>query len=212
MPTRLLTLSNRLYEWLLVLYPAPFRAEFGEEMSLLFRDCCRDAHRERGTAGVIGILLSTLGDLVRTAAKEQIAALFKKETLMDVTTFDRQLGNTLSAFAVLLRSGYSVLQSFEHIAEKSPEPTASAFRAFVEDVKSGKAYDEALTRLAERIPSQHLQTLLDMMKRQRVEGGNLAHMIEPLSEDIRKAEGQDDKTAEMLRYFREMTSADQNQN
>ena len=33
----------RAYAWLLRAYPAPFRAEFGDEMALVFSDCCRAA-------------------------------------------------------------------------------------------------------------------------------------------------------------------------
>lgn len=47
-----LRLSARAYAWLLRAYPAPFRAEFGDEMALVFSDCCRAAWRSAGPWGV----------------------------------------------------------------------------------------------------------------------------------------------------------------
>ena len=54
--------SERLYRWLLRLYPREFREEYGEEMSLLFRD--------RRSEGSSRLWLQVLGDLVFHAPKE----------------------------------------------------------------------------------------------------------------------------------------------
>jgi len=51
-----LRLSAWAYAHLLRAYPASFRAEFGDEMALLFSDCCRDEWRSAGPAGVICLL------------------------------------------------------------------------------------------------------------------------------------------------------------
>ena len=48
--------SERIYRWLLRLYPGDFRDEYGHEMSLLFR--ARAAH------GPIGLWCQVLGDLL----------------------------------------------------------------------------------------------------------------------------------------------------
>jgi putative ABC transport system permease protein len=58
--------AERAYRRLLALYPAEFRADFGEEMSLLFRDRNRD---ERLLPLVVDVLVDTL----KTAPKEHLA-------------------------------------------------------------------------------------------------------------------------------------------
>ena len=54
--------SERIYRWLLRLYPRDFRDEYGNEMSLLFR--ARAAH------GPVGLWLQVLGDLLFHAPQE----------------------------------------------------------------------------------------------------------------------------------------------
>lgn len=54
--------SERLYRWLLRLYPRDFRDEYGHEMSLLFR--------ARAIDGPVRLWLQVLGDLVFHAPKE----------------------------------------------------------------------------------------------------------------------------------------------
>jgi hypothetical protein len=45
-----LLLSERLYGALLYLYPKTFRAAYGEQMRLTFRDACQVAYRQGGAA------------------------------------------------------------------------------------------------------------------------------------------------------------------
>jgi hypothetical protein len=61
---------ERVYRGLLRLYPAEFRARFGDEMVQLFGDQLRDARTGRGSSGPTGTWLRTLGDLVLTAVSE----------------------------------------------------------------------------------------------------------------------------------------------
>lgn len=54
--------SERIYRWLLRLYPRDFLDEYGQEMALVFRD--------RARAGRTGLWLQVLGDLVSHAPRE----------------------------------------------------------------------------------------------------------------------------------------------
>ena len=55
-------ISERLYRWLLRLYPREFRDEYGDEMSLVFRD--------RATGGSVFLWLQVIGDLFIHAPQE----------------------------------------------------------------------------------------------------------------------------------------------
>jgi len=62
-----LRLSVWAYAYLLRAYPASFRAEFGDEMALLFSDCCRDEWRSAGPTGVWRLLARVALDTLVSA-------------------------------------------------------------------------------------------------------------------------------------------------
>ena len=57
----------RAYGWMLRAYPAPFRAEFGGEMALVFSDCCRVEWRAGGWSGVWRLMGRTAIDVLASA-------------------------------------------------------------------------------------------------------------------------------------------------
>jgi hypothetical protein len=65
--------STRLFRIFLVLYPARFRRDYGREMTLVFRDTCRQAQRGQGTMGILALWLATLLDLFSTALAERLS-------------------------------------------------------------------------------------------------------------------------------------------
>ncbi len=65
-------LSLAVYRALLLLYPARFRRDYGEQMALVFRDACRDAVHQRGLGGLAQVWRMTLGDLIVTAISERL--------------------------------------------------------------------------------------------------------------------------------------------
>ena len=62
----------RVYRRLLRFYPAAFRARFADEMVQLFSDQLRDARSDGAPTAAAGTWLRTIGDLVTTAASEQL--------------------------------------------------------------------------------------------------------------------------------------------
>lgn len=204
----LLNGSERIYRWLLYAYPAAFREEYGADMAQVFRDCCREAVEQGGNVAVVQLWLLTGWDLVITVLSQHLARRTQRmENTHTTDLFDRQLGSTVLSMTVLLRGGYSVLQSFSMIAHDSPEPLRSAFAQFVSDVEAGKPSGEALTELKARVPSTHLAQVIDTMLKQRETGGNLADQLEPVAAVIRQQAGDDDATNALLRRFEELTQA-----
>lgn len=65
----------RLYRWMLRLYPAAFRAEYGDEMAQVFEDLCRDAGLRAGRRGLIGVWLRASADLWMSAWNERMAEM-----------------------------------------------------------------------------------------------------------------------------------------
>ncbi|GGK34475.1 hypothetical protein GCM10008955_30620 [Deinococcus malanensis] len=61
--------SVAAYRFLMRLYPAEHRAEYGPHMLQVFQDCCRDAYRRRQEKGIQDLWLGTLLDLVKSAGQ-----------------------------------------------------------------------------------------------------------------------------------------------
>jgi hypothetical protein len=66
-----LWVSERLYRALLYLYPKEFRAAYGRQMRLTFRDACRIAYQRYGAGGLLALWLPTLLDLFKSALEER---------------------------------------------------------------------------------------------------------------------------------------------
>jgi len=64
-------MSEQLYAVLLYLYPEKFRAAYGQQMRLTFRDACRVAYHRNGARGLLALWLPTLLDLIMTALEER---------------------------------------------------------------------------------------------------------------------------------------------
>lgn len=69
---RSLILSTRLYQALLIVYPSKFRRDYGSPMLQVFRDCCRQALRESGAAGLLSLWARTMLDILQTAIEEHV--------------------------------------------------------------------------------------------------------------------------------------------
>jgi len=94
-----LRLSAWAYERLLRAYPASFRAEFGDEMALLFSDCCRDEWRSAGSAGVFRLLARVALDTLVSAPPLWAEGL---EEAMKGHSADRRWGFWLADHALAL--------------------------------------------------------------------------------------------------------------
>ncbi|MCA9906382.1 MAG: hypothetical protein KC547_21150 [Anaerolineae bacterium] len=68
---RWITLSEGVYQALLILYPADFRRDYGTLMVQVFRDVSRDKYQRLGMVDVIFWWLTTLLDLTITAIEER---------------------------------------------------------------------------------------------------------------------------------------------
>jgi hypothetical protein len=64
-------MSEQLYAALLYLYPEEFRAAYGQQMRLTFRDVCRVAYHQNGMGGLLALWLPTLLDLLKSALEER---------------------------------------------------------------------------------------------------------------------------------------------
>ena len=69
---RLLWASERVYRWLVEVYPKEFRSEYGQEMVQAFRDRCREELSRGRISGVIGLWGHTVLDFAVTVSIEHM--------------------------------------------------------------------------------------------------------------------------------------------
>lgn len=100
--------------------------------------------------------------------------------------FEQQLPDTLSLWVNGLRSGYSVQQAMESVAREGPNPTAIEFRRVVQELQLGVSRDDALGHLLNRMPSDDLDLVITAVNIQAEVGGNLAEILDIISDTIRE--------------------------
>ncbi len=192
MVLNVLALSDWAYQRLLLAYPRTFRRQYEAEMVQVFRTCCRIAYRTAGFGGVLQLWPPTLWDWAWTATRERISNLFNgRYDMSDTLALDRQLGDMVWSVTVALRSGFSVRQGMEMIAQEGPEPTASMCRQMIQDLDKGLSFDQVWADLKATWPSPYMTRIVETMQEQLRVGGNLATLLDPLVQEIRQTAGSD---------------------
>lgn len=103
-----------------------------------------------------------------------------------LTAFNSQLADTMMLVANSMRSGYSLLQSFEVVSRESPSPTNEEFSRVVREVSLGLSPEEALSNLVRRLNSEDLSLMVTAINVQHEVGGNLARILDSISGTIRE--------------------------
>jgi tight adherence protein B len=100
--------------------------------------------------------------------------------------FGRQLLDTLAILGSSVRAGHSLLQALEHVVSEAPEPTRSAIALVVREIGLGASQEDALERLADRLPSNDLELIVSAVNVQHQIGGSLAKVIDAIADTIRE--------------------------
>ncbi len=100
--------------------------------------------------------------------------------------FSEQFPEALDMMTRALRTGYAVGASFQMVAEEMPDPVASEFKRIFEQISLGRPTTEALQELYDRMKTEDVRFFYVAISIQREVGGNLAEIMEKLSEVIRE--------------------------
>jgi len=115
-------------------------------------------------------------------------------------TFNAQLPDTLDLLSRSLAVGHAFSESLHQVATEMPDPVAKEFRITFEEQKLGLSIKLALDRLVERVPLLDLRLCITAMHIQRETGGNLADILEKVSQTIRER-------FKIMEDFRTMTTS-----
>jgi tight adherence protein B len=100
--------------------------------------------------------------------------------------FNDQLADTITLLANSLRSGFSIVQSMETVAEQLPEPISAEFHRVTQEIALGLNYEEALNNMLRRVPSDDLDLMITAVNIQGRVGGNLAEILDTIGHTIRE--------------------------
>ncbi len=122
--------------------------------------------------GLIGALIPYI--ILRQRATKRLRA------------FNDQLSNVLMQLSGSMRAGYGLLQALAFVAQEIPAPAGQEFGLVVRDVKLGRTTMDALANLLDRVESEDLRLVVTAMRIQSETGGNLAEILDTVSETIRE--------------------------
>jgi tight adherence protein B len=100
--------------------------------------------------------------------------------------FEQGFPETLDLLGRAVRAGHAFTTGLEMVSKESPEPVASEFRTTFEEQNFGLPLRDALTNMAERVPSVDVRFFVTALLVQKETGGNLAEILNELSRVIRE--------------------------
>lgn len=199
MISRFYYFSSVVYPWLLMIYPPAYKKRFAGEMIQVFRLMSRDSYQRDGILGITGLWLAVLWDWISTAAYQWAVIIFSLRRQGMANELDHQFGDFVWAISTGLLAGYNLRQVFEALSIEAPEPTASALKLLLIELDKGVPEMIALSNWQQVMLSAPLTRLVSVINLQRQEGGNLAELLVPLSEDLLAEYGSDPAFYEPMR-------------
>lgn len=129
-----------------------------------------------GPAGLLLLLLGPIGAY----------ALLRVRTSRRQAAFGKQLDETLAILAGSLRAGYSLPQACITVATESEAPTSQEFARVINESRVGRPFTEAMAEVADRQRNDDFAWIVQAIAINREVGGNLADVLDGVSETIRE--------------------------
>lgn len=145
---------------------------------------------------VVNSLLALLLAMLAAALPILYVARERRKRLLK---FNAQLPDTLDLLSRSLAVGHAFSESLHQVALEMPDPIAAEFRITFEEQKLGLSTKAALDGMTERVPLPDLRLCVTAMHIQRETGGNLAEILEKVSQTIRER-------FKLMEDFRTMTT------
>lgn len=98
---------------------------------------------------------------------------------------ERQIPEALDLMARALRAGHAFPTAVKMVGEEMTDPIAREFRILFDETNYGVPQNEALVRLAERVPITDLSYFVIAVTIQRETGGNLAELLDNIAGIVR---------------------------
>lgn len=177
-----LVAKTSVYEWLSRLVEQSGRRGTVSDVLLIM-----------ATFGLVGAILGWLRGggvalmlvcMVATAALPLVYLIYRRQRRLK--RFERQFPDALDMLSRAIRSGYALAGGIQLVGDEMPDPVGEELRRVFEEIRLGLEPGDALSKLSARIPSEDVRFFCTAIRIQRTAGGNLAEMLDRLSEVIRE--------------------------
>jgi tight adherence protein B len=100
--------------------------------------------------------------------------------------FEKTFPDALDMMTRSIRAGYALSGAIQVVGQEMPDPVGQEFRRVFEETRLGMDPGEALSRLRSRVSTEDTGFFCTAIAIQRSAGGNLAEILDRLSEVIRE--------------------------
>jgi tight adherence protein B len=100
--------------------------------------------------------------------------------------FQRDFPDAMDMMTRAIRAGHALGSGIRLVGEEMPDPVRSEFARIAEELRLGRDINEALAGLEQRVPAEDVRFFCTAVSIQRTTGGNLAEVLDRLSEVIRE--------------------------
>lgn len=138
-----------------------------------------------GEAGAVftGVLFGAGGAGLALAAPRLIIRFLRARR---IKKFNEQLVDSLVGMSSALKAGFSILQAFETVVKQNEKPISQEFSLFLQQVRVGVKFEDALHSMEDRVGSEDLQLMNQSIEIARMTGGNLTEVFEKIASTIRE--------------------------
>jgi tight adherence protein B len=128
------------------------------------------------------LVFSLLGTLVAAALPWLWLARRRNERLR---RFEAQIPEALDLMGRAMRAGHAFSTAVKMVGDEMQEPIGREFRQLFDEMNYGVPQNEALLRLADRIPIADMSYFVVAVTIQRESGGNLAELLDKIAGVVR---------------------------
>jgi tight adherence protein B len=105
---------------------------------------------------------------------------------MRLIHFNEQLEDALTSMSSALKSGFSINQAIDVIAQENIRPISVEFRQLMQEIRLGVPLEDALHNMVERLQSDDMELVATAIITARQTGGELTVIFERLAGVIRE--------------------------
>lgn len=139
-------------------------------------------------AAVGGLRLgSALAAMVGAAVAGSLPILFLSyKANQRINRFQRDFPDAMDMMTRAIRAGHALGSGIRLVGEEMRDPVGPEFARIAEEMRLGRDVNEALAGLEQRVPAEDVRFFCTAVSIQRTTGGNLAEVLDRLSEVIRE--------------------------
>jgi tight adherence protein B len=103
-----------------------------------------------------------------------------------LSRFQRDFPDAMDMMTRAIRAGHALGSAVKLVGEEMRQPVGPEFARVAEEMRLGRDVSEALGGLEQRVPAEDVRFFCTAVSIQRTTGGNLAEVLDRLSEVIRE--------------------------